>query len=162
MNTAMNTAMNTPHDPDDSTLAELRAINARFIHNYVTNDVRSHDDLLHPDFVCIQSSGGLIGRADYLRYWATAFDPEVVVYWDVRDEFISVYGDVALVRSTNQHTIVKEGREITGRTRYTDTYLRTQAGWKCVQAQLTPVTAAAAPGEAVQLVSVYLKGQKVT
>lgn len=153
--------MSTVSNTNDNTMAELRAINARFIHNYVTNDVRSHDDLLHPDFVCIQSSGGIIGRADYLRYWAHAFDPQVVVYWDVHDEFISVYGDVALVRSTNKHTLVQDGREITGHTRYTDTYVRTPAGWKCVQAQLTPITSATAQEKKPEMVSIYLKGQKV-
>ncbi len=60
-------------------LIELRAINARFIHNYVTRDVPSHDAITHPRFVCLSSSGKIIAKADYLAYWATAFDPEVVV-----------------------------------------------------------------------------------
>ena len=30
------------------TLRYLHALNARFIHNYVTNDVASHDAILHP------------------------------------------------------------------------------------------------------------------
>ena len=35
------------------TMDELRALNARFIHNFVTNDVASHDDILHPGFINI-------------------------------------------------------------------------------------------------------------
>src|SRR4029079_14980726 len=81
----------------DSVLAELQALNARFIHNYVTNDVTSHDDLMHPAFICIRPNGPRIGRGEYLRAWANQFDPEVVLYWDVRDEVITVIDNVALV-----------------------------------------------------------------
>ena len=43
--------------------AELRALNARFIHNFITNDVPSHDAILHKDFICIDPSGRRVGRA---------------------------------------------------------------------------------------------------
>jgi len=39
------------------TMNELRALNARFIHNFVTNDVASHDAILHPDFINIWPTG---------------------------------------------------------------------------------------------------------
>jgi hypothetical protein len=72
------------HDRDAAkTLDELRAVNARFIHNFITRDVASHDALLHPDFINITPTGQRWDRATYLRYWATAFDPEVTIYWDV-------------------------------------------------------------------------------
>src|SRR6266568_855140 len=80
------------------TMKELRVLNARFIHNFVTNDVPSHDAILHPGFVNIWPTGQRWDRATYLKYWATAFDPKVIVYWDVRDELITVIGDVALAR----------------------------------------------------------------
>ncbi len=140
-------------------LAELRAINAHFIHNYITRDVAAHDALLHPDFVGITSRGARIGREQYLRYWATAFDPDVVVYWDTRDESITLAGDVALVRATNRHVIRRGGEEVAGMTTYTDTYLRIDGRWRCIQAQLTPVAPDAEPGEA-GIVSVYLRGVK--
>jgi hypothetical protein len=65
-------------------MADLKALNARFIHNFVTNDVKSHDAMMHPDFIYIRP-GVRQNRADYLKQWATQFDPEVIVYWDVRD-----------------------------------------------------------------------------
>ena len=118
------------------TMDELRALNARFIHNFVTNDVASHDAILHPDFINIWPTGQRLDRASYLKYWATAFDPKVIVYWDVRDELITVIGDVALVRSTNKHTRRRDGNEVTGMTMYTDTYLFENGAWKCIQAQI--------------------------
>src|SRR5687767_12789314 len=83
------------HHQSAGTMDELRALNARFIHNFITRDVASHDAMLHPDFINIWPTGQRLDRASYLKYWATAFDPEVIVYWDVRDELITVIGDVA-------------------------------------------------------------------
>src|SRR5450631_3533589 len=88
----------------DETMNELRALNARFIHNFVTSDVALHDAILHPGFINIWPTGQRWDRATYLKYWATAFDPRVIVYWDVCDELITVIGDVALVRANNKHT----------------------------------------------------------
>lgn len=137
--------------------AELKQLNARFIHNFVTNDVPSHDAILHPEFLCISSKGQRVGRADYLRAWATGFDPEVYLYWDLRDECITRLGDVALVRATNKYTLRQDGRETTGMTAYTDTYIRENGRWLCLQAQLTHVAPGHFPGDDT-IISVYLRG----
>ena len=143
---------------NEDVLRELRTLNARFIHNFVTNDVPSHDRLTHPAFVCITSSGGRVGRAAYLKSWATGFDPERIVYWDYRDEAISVFGSTALVRSTNKHVVVQSGAETVGMTTYTDTYVHDSGEWKCIQAQLTPVSRANYPSDDT-IVKKYVKGQ---
>lgn len=136
---------------------DLRKLNARFIDNFVTNDVASHDALLHADFIGVRSDGSRIGRASYLEQWATGFDPEVIVYWDVRDELITLIGNVALVRSTNKHVFRHAGRDETGMTTYTDTYLYQHGAWKCIQAQITPVAPGKEPADGT-IVSVYIKG----
>ncbi|MGL4406459.1 MAG: nuclear transport factor 2 family protein [Notoacmeibacter sp.] len=141
----------------DATLKTLQQINARFIHNHVTNDVPSHDALLHPDFICISSSGAKINRADYLAAWATLFHPDINVYWDTRDEQISVFGDVALVRATNKWTEIHDGKPVTGMTCYTDIYQNFGGKWLCLQAQLTHVQEANWPDDDT-IVSVYLNG----
>lgn len=142
------------HDQD---LNELRALNARFIHNFVTNDVPSHDAITHPRFLCVTTTGARQERAPYLLEWATGFDPEVIVYWDVRDERIDVFGDVALVRATNKYVRRIGGQDVTGMTTYTDTYLREDGRWRCVQAQLTAVAPENHPGDET-IVSQYLRG----
>ena len=38
-------------DQTADVMSELRALNARFIHNFVTRDVASHDAILHPAFI---------------------------------------------------------------------------------------------------------------
>jgi ketosteroid isomerase-like protein len=145
----------TPHETD---LRTLRQLNARFIHNFVTNDVASHDAITHPRFLYIGASGARVGRAEYLRAWATGFDARVIVYWDLRDESIAVHGDCALVRAVNKHVQRKDGHDVTAMTAYTDTYVRERGLWLCVQAQLTPVAPEHWPGDET-IVNRYFEGR---
>lgn len=138
-------------------LADLRALNARFIHNFVTNDVPRHDAITHPRFLCIGSRGQRQNRADYLRAWATGFHPDVIIYWDLRDEDIALHGDVALVRATNKWVRVADGNAVTGMTSYTDTYVREGGRWLCIQAQLTGVAMDHWPSDDT-IITTYLRG----
>ena len=138
--------------------AEFSALNARFIHNFVTNDVPSHDAILHKDFICITPAGARVGRADYLKAWATGFDPERIPYWDYRDERIDVFGTTALVRSTNKSVRMNNGVETVGMTMYTDIYVHENGAWQCVQAQITPVAPANYPPDET-IVRKYVKGK---
>jgi ketosteroid isomerase-like protein len=142
----------------DDAMRQLRALNARFIHNFVTNDVKSHAAITHERFVCLTSKGAREGRKDYLTHWATGFDPEVIVYWDYRDEHISIFDSVALVRATTKRTMRKNEIETTSMTTYCDTYIYENGGWKCIQAQLTPVSPEHYPGDET-IVRKYIKGE---
>jgi ketosteroid isomerase-like protein len=137
--------------------AELRALNARFIHNFITNDVSGHDAILHRDFICISPAGARVSRADYLEEWANGFDPVRIPYFDYRDEKIDVFGNTALLRSTNKSVRLKDGVEAIGMTMYTDIYVRTDGTWKCIQAQITPVEPAHYPPDET-IVKKYVKG----
>jgi hypothetical protein len=140
-------------------LTDLKALNALFIHNFITNDVASHEAILHAEFIAIQSDGVRMAREPYLERWKNGFDPEIIPYWDVRDECITVVGDVALVRATNKHVVRRNRTETIGMTTYTDTYLLDGGAWKCIQAQLTPVQPGNEPGDAT-IISVYINGVK--
>jgi hypothetical protein len=150
--TAPSTYLDSP-----AALEDLRALNARFIHNFVTNDVTSHDALLHRDFLVIQGNGSRLDRATYLERWATGFDPAAIPYWDVRDELITLVGNVALVRSTNKYVMHRDGRDVSGMAVYTDTYLYEAGRWQCIQAQITPVSKEHEPGEDT-IVTTYVGG----
>lgn len=120
-------------------LAELQALNRLFIHNYVTNDVLAHDAILHPAFTYMAADGRRLDRQTYLRNWATGFDPGVIVYWDMRDEAITVAGDVALVRATNGYVERSDGADEAGMASYTDVYVRENGRWLCIHAQISNV-----------------------
>ena len=139
------------------TIATLSALNKRFIHNFVTNDVASHDAILHPDFRAIYTAGNHIDRVTYLKHWATGFDPAVITYWDMRDQRITLHGDTALVGATNRWIRVRDGVETLGMTCYTDTYVRVAGQWLCVLAQLTPVMPENYPADDTIIVK-YIRG----
>jgi Domain of unknown function (DUF4440) len=132
-------AMNsTGQSADTGDMAMLRKLNATFIHNFVTNDTVSHSKIIHPGFVCISSTGRKIGRKEYLEDWLHGFDG--FVYWDYRDEQITIYGTMALVRAQNKYTFIKDGKSFSGMSMYTDTYIKEGGQWICVQAQLLNVS----------------------
>ena len=137
---------------------ELRALNARFIHNFITNDVPSHDAILHPEFICISPTGARVSRAAYLDAWATGFDAGRFPYYDYRDEKIDVFGDTALVRSTNKRVTAQDGGESVSMTMYTDVYVRRDGAWTCIQAQITPVAPANYPPDDT-IIRQYVRGQ---
>lgn len=141
-----------------SDMEMLRALNARFIHNFVTNDVPSHAAITHKDFVYVSAEGERRQRDEYLKRWATGFDPDVIPYWDTRDERITIIGDTALVWSVNKHVIVTDGKEVTGMTGYTDTYIRDGDDWICIQAQLIPVAPQNFPPDDT-IVRKYIRGE---
>lgn len=143
---------NDPHQLD-----VLRALNKRFIQNFVTNDVVSHHQILHPRFRAIYSAGNHLDRQTYLRYWASGFDPAHMIYWDMRDQRIDLHGDVALVGATNRWVRVVDGGEVIGMTSYTDTYVRECGRWLCILAQLTPVSPENYPADDTIVVK-YLRG----
>lgn len=155
---AVATSAATSAAPAGDPMAELRALNAHFVHNYVTNNVQAHDALLHPQFVCINPTGERIERARYLKGWATAFNADRIPYWDTRDELITLIGDIALLRATNKHVVRRpDGTEHTGMTTYTDTYVREGGRWRCVEAHMTTVAPAYYPPDST-IISVYLRG----
>lgn len=141
-------------------LDTLRALNATFIQNFVTNDAVAHDAIIHPRFTCLMPDGARLARGTYLKRWAAAFDPHEIVYWDYRDERIDVFGNVALVQSTNKYVRRADGDERMGMTVYTDTYLDTDGGWKCILAHLTPVAPAHYPDDDT-IVRAWVNGEPV-
>ncbi len=142
---------------NDSKWSSCLFANDRFIENFIRNDVAGHDRLLHPRFLVVNSDGSRTDRAAYLKRWATGFDPEVTVYWDVRDELITLVGNTALVRSTNKQIVRREGREVASMSTYTDTYIYQHGKWLCIQAQITAVSPAKEPGDET-IKTIYLKG----
>lgn len=153
------TSMTTLDSATDD-LKQLKEINARFIHNFVSNDAVAHAQLLHESFVQIDTKGFWLNREAYLEEWRSGFNPEKYLYWDYRDEKINIVGSTALIRSVTKYVILNNGKEITGMTQYTDTYVKEKGVWKCIQAQLTSVAPSHYPGDDT-IVKKYIKGKLV-
>ena len=123
----------------ESDQATLSALNAKFIKNYVTNDTASHNTIVHKDFVYISSSGKIVPREAYMNNWAHDYDPKIYKSFEYNNEVIRIFGNMALVRANNTFSWMENGKLRHGKTVYTDTYVKENGRWWCVQAQITNV-----------------------
>jgi ketosteroid isomerase-like protein len=117
----------------------LSALNGQFIRNFLKQDVKAHSEIIHPDFVCIESNGAIVSRETYLQNWATDHDNSGYTSFTYTDEHIRIFGSTAMVRAKTIYTKNVDGKTITGYTIYTDTYFKENGKWKCIQVQITPV-----------------------
>jgi len=121
----------------DIDLAQLSALNARFIKNWVTSDTVSHNQIIHKDFVYISMAGKIVDRDTYMKNWAQGYNPEIDKSFEYKNEVIRIFGNMALVRSNTYYSWLENGKLMSGKTVYTDTYIKENGRWWCVQAQIT-------------------------
>ena len=135
--------------PEQSTKSNMQAkddikmlseLNAQFIKNFINQDSASHNKIIHKDFVCIESSGSIVGRKEYMNGWPMGYTDSGYTSFSYTDEYIRVFGNVALIRSKTVFKRNKNGIISNGNSVYTDTYVKENGKWLCVQAQITPVT----------------------
>ena len=119
-------------------VAQLSALNAQFIQNFLHNDTVAHNKIIYKDFVCIVSNGAVVNRDDYMKGWSHGYDASVYKSFVMQNELIRIIGNTALVRAETPYTYINNNEEISGTTVYTDTYIKLDGRWWCVQAQLTP------------------------
>ena len=72
-----------------------------------------------------------------MKEWAHGYDPSVYKSLVMQNESIRIIGNTALVRAETPYTYIRNGEEISGTTIYTDTYIKLDGRWWCVQAQMT-------------------------
>ena len=127
---------NSNRDDDHFALSQL---NAQFIRNFISGDAKAHEQPIHPDFVCIENDGSIVNRNDYLEAWADDYRKSALTSFTYTDEVIRIFGSTALVRSKTVYTKTVDGEMVSGNSVYTDTYVKENGRWQCVQAQITPV-----------------------
>lgn len=120
-------------------LRELSRLNTQFIKNFINSDTVEHNKIIHRDFVCIQSNGVIVNHKEYMKGWTTGFQDSNYETFEKTDEHIRLFGNTALVRSKTPYTKLINGERSRGATIYTDTYIKENGRWWCVQAQMTAV-----------------------
>lgn len=118
---------------------KLSKLNALFIKNFMAQDTVAHNQIIHNDFVCIENNGKVVNRKEYMKAWATDYQEGKFTSFSITDETIRIFGSVALVRSKTVYTRIQDGKEVSGNSIYTDTYIKVDGRWWCVQAQITPI-----------------------
>lgn len=111
--------------------AQLKRLNDQYVEAFMKADVTWYQEHLADDFVCIESDGSKVDKAEFLR--GTAKGPDVREY-HLEEVHVRFYSDTALVQATGLFTR-KDGTQ--GKSHYTDVYVRNGDGWKVVSAQVT-------------------------
>lgn len=127
------TNMNTIATTD---LQQLQQLNAAFIRNFINGDTVAHNEIIHKDFICIQSSGAIVDRDTYMKGWAKGYSNGQFSSFGYTDESIRIFGNMALVCSRTVYTKQSGSK---GNSVYTDVYIKENGRWRCVQAQITAV-----------------------
>jgi hypothetical protein len=118
---------------------KLSKLNALFIKNFIAQDTIAHNEIIHKDFVCIEGSGKIVKRKEYMKAWTTDYQNGKFTAFSITDEDIRIFGNMALIRSKTVYTRLQSGKEVKGNSIYTDTYIKENDRWWCVQAQITPI-----------------------
>ncbi len=119
---------------DKSDKQILLQLNQQYVDAFMNADVDWYRTHLAEDFVCIESDGSVLDKEQFLN--RTAKGPDVTDY-NLESVDVRIYGATALVRATGFWSR-KDGAM--GISRYTDVYVKHDAEWKTVSAQVTRVS----------------------
>src|SRR5580765_8988715 len=64
----------------------LSGLNAQFIKNFINQDTVAHNKIIHKDFICIESSGVVVNREDYMTAWASDYANGNFSFFNYADE----------------------------------------------------------------------------
>ncbi|HEX4440459.1 MAG TPA: nuclear transport factor 2 family protein [Thermoanaerobaculia bacterium] len=118
---------------DDRTKAELMQLERDIGRANVERDAAFFDRVEADEFVFTDSGGGLTTKKEDVDGVRKPANPDVkLLAYDVDDMQVRVYGETAVVtgRVTMRQNV--KGEERTGRTRFTDVFVRRDGRWQLV------------------------------
>lgn len=120
-----------PAPPDD--IARVAALDEEYQQAVKRNDVATMDRILADDFVLVTGRGNTFTKLDLLREARGG----TITYerQDVETRTVRVWGDTAVVTALLSIKGVNAGQPMDYRLWYSDTYVRTPAGWRYVLGQ---------------------------
>jgi ketosteroid isomerase-like protein len=100
-------------------------------------DLGALDRLLADDFIFTNPAGLFADKAEYLE----GAKADTAVYESVNnyDIVVRVYGDAGVVAGSTTVKGRYDGREIGGRFRFTDMFVKRQGRWQCIAIHLTRI-----------------------
>ena len=102
-------------------------------------DSKALDQLLAPTFVAVDIDGSLTRKGEFLASIKDpSYQPAEASYEDIRAE---VYGDTAVTVGIFRVKETLNGKRITERQRFVDTWIRNGQAWQCVASQVTLIPA---------------------
>ena len=100
------------------------------------SDVEALDRLLHPDLLAVGPDGGLVGKAADLEAHRTG----VFAITELEEEELEIraLGATAVTFVVLRIRGTIAGDEVSGRMRYTRTWVRDGGGWRVIAAHIAP------------------------
>jgi ketosteroid isomerase-like protein len=112
----------------------LKALNAAFIHGYMTRDTASLSPIFANDFILINPAGQRRNRQEVLNGFITT--PHFLSC-DVDTVEVRLYGTIGLVLARAVFTTDDNGKKTTGKTNYLDVYEKRRGHWVAIAAHVT-------------------------
>jgi ketosteroid isomerase-like protein len=122
-----------PESAEDRTKAELKQLERDIGRANVERDAAFFERVEADEFVFTDSGGGLTTKKEDVDSVRKPANPDVrLLAYDVDDMQVRVYGETAVVtgRVTMRQNV--KGEERTGRTRFTDVFVRRDGRWRLV------------------------------
>jgi ketosteroid isomerase-like protein len=97
------------------------------------NDAKTMDRILADDFVLILGDGKTFTKEDLLN--AARNEDEIYEYQEDTQQTVRIWGDTAVVTALLRSKGTSNGKPFEHKLWFSDTYVRTSAGWKYVLGQ---------------------------
>jgi ketosteroid isomerase-like protein len=123
--------METTPDSNRAATDILTKLNQEYVDAFMNSDADWYRDHLAEDFVCIQSDGSMLGKAEFLRNAARG--PDVASY-ELLGVRVRMFGEMALVHAIGRFTRTDGSA---GKSRYTDVWALQDGRWRTIAAQIT-------------------------
>jgi len=126
-------------EPNEQTRAEqkLRELEREWDAAIVRKDVATLERILSPDFVYIDSVGGVNPRAALLE--GIKNSEAVMEPFETEDVSVRIYGDTAVLTGRFTQKASYKGKIFSGQFRYTDVYVKRGSSWQAVSAHASRI-----------------------
>lgn len=126
-----------PPSNSGGSAAVVAALDTEFQAAVKRNDAATVDRILHPDFVMVRGDGGVVSREAVI-----AESRSGLYAYEQQDELpgtqtVRVWGDTAVVTAQLWIKGTRAGKPFDRKLWFSDTYVRTQDGWKYAFAQVS-------------------------
>jgi ketosteroid isomerase-like protein len=128
-----------PEEERRAIVRTLESLEEQWIGVYVTHDLSVLERILAPDFVATLSDGEMRGKREHIAAYPADFEAFASVV--ATETKVRVYTpDVAVVTGLYTAQVRRpEGKEPSGRYRFTDVWALRAGAWQCVATQETRV-----------------------
>jgi ketosteroid isomerase-like protein len=124
---------------DSDPAADLVELEHRLASAWVNGDRPFIEALLAPDWAVTDPSGKVLSRQQVMDEAFVSSDRDITAM-TIDDVRVRVFGDTAVVTGRTRATGTQQGTSVSVVLRFTDVFVRSDAGWQVVASQGTIVT----------------------